>query len=194
MRAQQQRAPWNEPLRKLFTASEYHTMLRAGILKEDERVELIEGEILQMPAMGSRHVSGVIRATRALAALHDRADISVQNAVHLDDLSEPQPDLAVLRRRPDVYAEHLPTAQDILLLIEVADTSAGYDRKVKINGLYAHNSVPEAWLISLRSTTLEVYRDPSPHGYRDVKILRQGESLSPLAFPDLAIEVDALLG
>jgi|SRR6185295_573593 len=181
-----------EPLRRLFTASEYQTMISAGIL-EGDRVELIEGEILQMPAMGSRHVSGVIRATRTLAALHDRADISVQNAVHLDDLSEPQPDLAVLRRRSDVYADSLPTPQDILLLIEVADTSAGYDRKVKIK-LYAHNGVPEAWLISLGSSTLEVYRDPSPQGYREVKILRRGERLSPLAFPDLVIDVDSLLG
>lgn len=183
-----------EPLRKLFTASEYHTMLRAGILKEDDRVELIEGEILQMPAMGSRHVSSVIRATRVLAALHDRADISVQNAVHLDDLSEPQPDLAVLRLRPDAYAEHLPTAQDILLLIEVSDTSARYDRQVKINHLYARGGIPETWLIPIGSSTLEVFRDPSPQGYREVKILRRGEKLSPLAFPDLVIEVDALLG
>jgi Uma2 family endonuclease len=169
-------------------------MLEAGILKEAERVELIEGEILQMPAMGSRHFSGVIRASEALGDLRGRAHVAVQGPVHLNDFSEPEPDLAVLRRRPDVYAESLPLPEDILLLIEVADTSVGYDRKVKINGLYARNGVVEAWLIPLGSATLEVYRDPSPQGYREVKILRRGERLSPLAFPDLVIEVDAILG
>ena len=183
-----------EPLRKLFNASEYHTMLRAGILKEDERIELVEGEILQMPAMGSRHVSGVIRASEALGDLRGRAHVSVQNSVHLDDLSEPQPDLAVLRLRPDVYAQRLPTPQDILLLIEVADTTARYDRTVKINGLYARHAILEAWLIPLSSSSVEVYRDPSPQGYRDVKILHRGDRLSPLAFPDLVIEVGAVLG
>lgn len=183
-----------EPLRKLFTASEYHTMLEAGILKEGERVELIEGEILQMPPMGSRHFSGVIRASEALGDLRGRAHVSIQSPVHLDDLSEPEPDLALLRRRSDVYAESLPTPQDILLVIEVADTTTGYDRKVKINRLYAGSGIPEAWLIPLGSATLEVYRDPSPQGYRSIRIFHRGERLSPLAFPGLVIEVDAILG
>jgi Uma2 family endonuclease len=182
-----------EPFRRLYTSAEYHTMFSAGILKEDEPVELIEGAILRMLPIDSRHVSGVIRATEALGDLRGQAHVAVQSPVHLDDLSEPEPDLAVLRRRPDVYADSLPTPQDILLLIEVAHTSASYDRKVKIK-LYAQNGVPEAWLISLGSSTLEVYRDPSPQGYREVKILHRGERLSPLAFPDLVIDVDALLG
>jgi Uma2 family endonuclease len=183
-----------EPLRKLFTTSEYHTMLTAGILKEDDRVELIEGEILQMPAMGSRHFSAVIRASEALGDLRGRAHVAIQSPVHLDDLSEPEPDLAVLRRRPDVYAESLPMPEDILLLIEVADTSADYDRQVKIGRLYARNGIAEAWLIVLGKGVIEVFRDPSPQGYREVRIFHRGERLSPLAFPDLIIEVDAILG
>src|SRR4030095_15728745 len=154
-------------------------MLEAGILKEDDRVELIEGEILQMPAMGSRHVSGVIRATEAFGDLRGRAHLSVQNAVHLDDFSEPEPDLAILRLRSDVYADDLPTANDILLLVEVADTSADYDRRVKISRLYARNRISETWLIDLGSSTIEVFRDPSPQGYRSIQVFRRGERLSP---------------
>jgi Uma2 family endonuclease len=183
-----------EPLRRLFTASEYHTMLEAGILKEDDRVELIEGEILQMPPIGSYHMGGVNRLNALFTSLLGRrAVVSVQNPFRLSDLSEPQPDLLILRFRDDFYSEQLPAPADVLLLIEVADSSLEFDRRIKA-GLYARHGIPEVWLQDLKNGALLVYRDPSPQGYRDVKILHRGDRLSLLAFPDIVIEVDAILG
>lgn len=184
-----------EPIqRKLFTTEEYHQMLQAGILSEDDRVELIEGEIWEMSPIGSRHAGSVNRLNRALGkAFGDRVVVSVQNPVHLDGYSEPQPDLAILRYREDFYTEVHPTPEDTLILIEVADSSVQFDRNVKIR-LYAKKGVPEVWLFVLPESRIEVYRDPSPEGYQQVAIVRPGDRLSPLAFPDLVIEVDAILG
>lgn len=183
-----------EPLKKLFTVSEYHTMAEAGILKEDDRVELIEGVIWQMPPIGSPHAGGVNRLTALFTSLlGKRAVVSVQNPAWLSDFSEPQPDLLLLRFRDDFYAGEHPRPEDILLLIEVADSSLEFDRGTKA-GLYSRHGISEVWLQDLRNKAILVHRDPSPQGYRDVKILRRGERLSPLAFPDLVIEVDALLG
>lgn len=184
-----------EPIqRKLFTTEEYHQMLQAGILSEDDRVELIEGEIWEMSPIGSRHAGSVNRLNSALVkAFGDRAIVSVQNPVHLDGYSEPQPDLTVLRYREDFYTEAHPTPEDTVLLIEVADSSIQFDRNVKAR-LYAKKGVPEVWLFVLPESRIEVYRDPSPEGYRQVAILRPGDRLSPLAFPDLMIEVNAILG
>lgn len=183
-----------EPLRRLFTASEYHTMLDAGILKEDDRVELIEGEILQMTPIGSAHGGGVNRLTALFTSLLGRrAVVSVQNSFHLNDFSEPQPDLLLLRFRDDFYSRELPRTTDVLLLIEIADSSLEFDRRIKA-GLYARHGIPEVWVQDLRNGVLLVHRDPSPQGYREVKALQRGERLSPLAFPDLVIEVDAVLG
>src|SRR5262245_10682487 len=126
-----------EPLRRLFTASEYHTMLEAGILKEVDRVELIEGEIWQMPPIGCHHMGGVNRLNALFTSLlGNRAVVSVQNSFHLSDLSEPQPDLLILRFRDDYYSNELPTPADILLLIEVADSSLDFDRRTKA-GVYS---------------------------------------------------------
>lgn len=184
-----------EPIqRRLFTTDEYHVMLEAGILNEDDRVELIEGEILEMAPIGSFHVGGVNRLTALFTALlGSRAVVSVQNPVILDKRSEPQPDLVILRFREDYYASGLPTPSDVLLLIEIADSSFQFDRDVKA-GLYARHGVPEVWLQDIEHSALLVHRNSSPEGYRDVRIFRCGEQVSPLAFPDLVIEVDAILG
>jgi Uma2 family endonuclease len=184
-----------EPIqRRLFTTEEYHVMLDAGILHEGDRVELIEGEIWQMSPVKGKHFSGVVRLDRIFQrALEDSAVVSVQSSVHLDDYSEPEPDLAILQPREDLYSEGLPEPADILLLIEVADSSLKFDREVKI-GLYAHHGIPEAWLYDIPHSALLVHRTPSPEGYRDVRIFRRGEQVSPLAFPDLVIEVDVILG
>jgi Uma2 family endonuclease len=186
--------PMTEPLRRLFTTSEYHTMLDSGILHEEDRVELIEGEIWQMTPIGSGHVACVGRADKLLQrGLGDRATIFVQSPVHLDDFSEPEPDVAVLHFREDFYADALATPPDIFFLIEVADATLQYDRRIKV-GLYARSGIPEVWLVNLPESTIEVYRDPSPQGYRDVQILGRGDLLSPLAFPDLALDVSSILG
>ncbi|HKI02713.1 MAG TPA: Uma2 family endonuclease [Thermoanaerobaculia bacterium] len=185
-----------EPLRKLFTVSEYQTMLESGILHEDDRVELIEGEIWQMPPIGPPHYSSVARLDRVFQrGLADGlAVIAVQSSVRLGDFSEPEPDLAVLRFRADFYAQTHPTASDILLLVEVADSSLRYDQDVKM-GLYARHGVAEVWLHDVVHEAIVVHRDPSPQGYRDVRTLHRGDRLAPLAFPDLVVlQVDTLLG
>lgn len=184
-----------DPIRRLFTTAEYHAMGDSGILSEDDRVELIEGEIWQMSPIGPPHASHVARLDYVLQRRlkEGQAIVGVQAPIHLDDFSEPQPDLALLRFRQNFYASALPTPQDTLLVIEVSDTTVRHDRQVKMN-LYARHGLPEAWLVDLPSSVIEVYRDPSPQGYREVLTLRRGDRISPLAFPDLMIEVDAILG
>lgn len=181
-------------IRRRFTANEYNLMAQAGILHEDDRVELLEGEIVEMAAIGSRHAACVNRLNRILSeGLRGRAIISVQNPVRLGDHSEPQPDLAVLRPRPDFYSNSHPGASDVLLLVEVADTSEGYDRDVKIP-LYARYGISEVWLVDLSSRSIEVYRDPDPEGYRDIQLAMPGRSIAPQAFRDLELVVEEVSG
>jgi Uma2 family endonuclease len=183
-----------EPLRRLFTRDEYYAMAEAGILRPEERVELIEGEIVRMAAIGNPHVGCVNRLVRQFSALVavDRVVLSPQNPVNLTDISEPQPDVTLLRFREDFYGESRPTPEDVLLLVEVADSSLGFDRHTKIP-LYARCGIPEAWLVNLVENVLEVHRTPSRDGYREVRRLRRGDRIAPLAFPDFEIPVDAIL-
>lgn len=182
-----------EPLRKRFTCLEYHAMAGAGIFTEDDRVELIEGEIYQMAAIGNRHAGCVNRLNAFFTGgLGNRVIVSVQNPVQLNDFSEPEPDLAILRPRADFYSESHPAPGDILLVVEVADASLEYDRRKKIP-IYARNGVAEAWLADLSQPALVVHREPSPQGYRQVQHYRPGERVAPQAFPDLLLEVSALL-
>ncbi len=179
--------------RRKFTVEEYHLLARTGILKEDDRVELIDGEIVEMSPIGSRHAACVARLTAWAVRLQDRAIAWVQNPVRLGDLTEPQPDLALLRFRSDFYATAHPTPEDIFLVVEVAETSADYDRQVKIP-LYARWSIPEAWLVDLDQHRVEVYRNPSSDGYRDLRGVTGSEPIAPLAFPDLELRAQDILG
>ena len=177
-----------------FTVDEYSKMGEAGIIGEDDRVELIEGEIVEMPPISSPHGGGVNRLSYLLnQRLGDRALISVQNPLRLSTHSEPVPDLVVLRPRDDFYATSHPEATDVLLLIEVAQTSQRYDRRVKMP-LYAREGVPESWLLDVPARALEVHRDPSPDGYRTVERLRAGDRVSPQALPDLTLAVEEITG
>ena len=180
--------------RRRFTASEYNRMAEAGILSEDDRVELIDGEIVEMAPIGRRHAGAVNRIndqfTRGFAT---EALTAVQNPVRLGEHSEPQPDVALLRRRPDFYASAHPTPADVLLLVEVAETSAAADRQVKIP-LYARGGIPEVWLTDLDQDAITVYRDPSANGYGTVFTVRRGEQLAPLAFPDRLLTAADILG
>lgn len=179
--------------KRRFTVAEYYRMAEAGILGADERVELIEGEIIELAAIGSRHAACVGRLDRLLMrGVGDQALVRVQNPVRLSDLSEPEPDLAVVRPRPDDYAAAHPGPGDVLLLTEVADTTVGFDRGEKAP-LYAVSGIPEYWLVDLTADAVEVYRDPTVHGYQDVRRHVRGEALHPLAFPDLAVPVAAIL-
>lgn len=183
-----------EPIRMLFTTTEYHTMAEAGILTADDRVELIEGEIWRMAPIGSRHAGCVGYLTQTLQR-RTKEDVLVfsQSPVHLNDLSEPQPDISVLRFREDYYRRSHPTSDDIHFLIEVADSSTEYDRRIKIP-LYARSGIAEAWLVDLTKSALEVHRIPALHSYKHVQLLKAGDQVSPLAFPELTLDVAALLG
>jgi Uma2 family endonuclease len=175
-----------------FTVHDYHRMGEAGILHEDDRVELIEGEIVEMAAIGTRHFSCVNRLNRMLVmGVGDAAVVSVQNPVRLNEHTEPQPDITVIRPRD--YTESLPLPEDVLFLIEVSDTTLAYDRNVKLP-LYARAGIGEVWIVNLPAETIERYTDPSGEGYRRAEHKRRGQSLQPTALPNLASTVDEVLG
>jgi len=184
-----------EIIRHQFTVDEYHRMGEAGILREDDRVELIDGEVVQMTPIGSRHAGCVKRIIHLLTTrLGDRAVVAVQDPVLLGRHSEPQPDVMVLRPRPDFYSDSHPSAIDVWLLIEVSDTTAPFDRTVKVP-LYARAGIAEVWLVDLGADRVEVYRRPVPDGrYADVRRAARGDRLIGEAVPDLDVAVDAILG
>lgn len=177
-----------------FSVEEYHRMVRAGILKEDDRVELIEGAIIEMTPIGPRHAFYVDRLTQRLVeALGNRAVVRVQGPISLGPHSEPQPDLAVLRPPLTRYRDAHPGPTDVLLVVEVAESSVDDDKRRKLP-LYARAGVRETWLVNLPAQTIEVYRAPTLEGYRDVRTLGRGQRLAPEAFPDYTLTVDDILG
>lgn len=180
--------------KRLFSIDEYHRMAEAGIFSEDDRVELIEGEIVVMSPIGNPHAAGVRRLIHIFTeSLRGSVTLDAQNPVRLDDWSEPQPDITLLRRRDDFYASKAPTAEDVVLVVEVADSSVGYDRGVKAP-LYARHGICECWLLDLPADVLEVYRKPAEDGYRLVRRFRRGETISLEAFPSVTFTVDSILG
>lgn len=185
--------------RHLFSLDDYHRMGSTGILAEDDRVELIEGEIVEMTPVGSRHAAAVKRLTRLLSTqVGDAAIVSVQDPLRIPGGSaladsEPQPDLMLLAPRQDFYAEAHPTPADVLLLIEVGDTSLPFDRDVKLP-LYAASGVPEVWLISLPDTTLEVHREPVGNSYRRTRRAFPGDTLEPEGLPQVQVAVGEVFG
>ena len=175
--------------RRRFTRAEYYRMAEVGILGEDDRVELIKGEIVQMSPIGRLHKAFVGNLSQLLAVrFADRAVVWTQNPIILTDDSEPQPDLAVLRRRTPSYRARDAYAEDVLLLIEVADTSLTYDRTTKLH-LYAQAGIPEYWIVDCTNETIEVYRNPGPHGYRDATRAAGAATLSLQAFPDVELRL-----
>jgi hypothetical protein len=185
--------PQSAALRWRFSVAKYHQLIAAGIFGEDDRVELIGGDLVMMSPIGSKHAATVKRMNRILNRLfQDRALIGVQDPLQLDDLSEPQPDLTILAPRGDDYATSHPTADETLLIIEVSDSTAGYDRDVKVRA-YARAGIAETWLVDLSSDWIEVYREPSPAGYKLLRKALPGETVSPLAFPDVVLAVDDVI-
>jgi Uma2 family endonuclease len=173
--------------RRLFTREEYHRMGEVGILKPTDRVELIQGEIVQMSPIGRRHFAFVNNLNQLLAVrLAGHAIVSVQNPVVLADDSEPQPDLAVLRRRAVPYKEREAFADDVLLLIEVAETSLAYDRTTKLR-LYARAGISEYWVVDCAAETIEVHRLPGADGYREVTRVVGVATLTLQAFPEVTL-------
>lgn len=187
-------------LKRQFSIHDYHQMVVAGILGEDERVELIEGEIIKMSPIGVRHASCVNRLLKLfLQSLSDRVTVIVQNPVVLSNFSEPQPDLALLLPRDDFYAAGHPQPQDIFLLVEVADTTIESDfaertlreRLVKIP-LYASSGIREVWLVDVNEQIIEVFREPAVNSYQSIQKFQQGEILIQ-AFPDISFAVEPIL-
>ncbi|MGH9201774.1 MAG: Uma2 family endonuclease [Vicinamibacterales bacterium] len=180
--------------RRRFTADDYQRIGQAGILSEDDRVELIDGEILSMSPIGTRHCASVDRATRAMVTrAGDKAIVRVQGAVRLDFYNEPEPDLVLLRPRADFYASFHPGPADILLIVEVADSSIDYDRKVK-GQIYARMGVAEYWLADLNEHVLSCYSVPGRDAYADLRQYQRGQSVAPLLLPECVIAVDDLIG
>lgn len=179
--------------KRLFDVDDYHRMAQAGILSEDDRVELIGGEIVAMTPIGPRHNASVNRANHALVSIvGDRAIVQVQGSVRLDRFQEPQPDLVLLRPQPDFYASRLPGPSDILLVIEIAESSIDYDREVKAR-IYAQAGIQEYWLVDLDDRLLSCYADPHDGVYQQPHQCRSGQSIAPKALPQCAIAVNLLL-
>jgi Uma2 family endonuclease len=178
-----------------FTVDEVERMVRAGILHEDDRVELLDGQLVEMSPANPPHASCVKRLGRLFASLSasDRSTLSIQDPIVLSEHQAPQPDVALLRYRADGYRTRNPGPADTLLVIEVGDSSAQSDRERKIP-LYAGAGVLEAWLANLPGDALEVYRTPRDGRYVDVRMARRGDTIAPLAFPDLALRVEEILG
>ena len=168
-------------------------MAEAGILARDERVELLDGDVITMPPINEWHASNVDLFTNTFPTqLHGRAVVRVQNPVRLDGSSQPQPDVMLLRRRDDFYRDGHPGPADVLLLIEVSDSSLDFDRNEKL-AAYAAAGIPEAWIVNRPDRRIESYADPAGDEYATVRYYEPGESISPQAFPDIALEVDQIV-
>ena len=181
-------------LRKKFTVGQYHQMIETGILTDRDRVELLQGEIIEMSPIGRQHAACVDRLTELLVReLGFRAIVRVQNPFQLSDSSEPQPDFAILQRRPDFYANGHPQPHDVYAVVEVSDTTIEFDRTVKMP-LYAQNGIAEVWIVDLNAPRVEVYREPNASGYQSIQTFDRGQFLSFQAFTDVQFQVDQILG
>lgn len=169
-------------------------MIESGILTERDRVELLQGEIIEMSPIGRQHAACVDRLTELFVReLGIRAIVRVQNPIQLSNSSEPQPDFAILQRRSDFYADGHPQPQDVFALVEVSDTTVEFDRTVKVP-LYAKNNIAEVWIVDLNAETVQVHCEPSAAGYQQVQIFRRDQSLSFQAFSDVQFTVEQMLG
>lgn len=181
------------PELRLFTVEEYDKLIEAGILGEDERVELLEGRIVKMSPKGIRHAAANDRASKCfIKHLGERIIVRNQNPIHLNDTSEPEPDLVLAAPQEKEYFDHHPTPPEVLLLVEIAGSSLNVDRITK-SRLYATAGIIQYCILNLKAGELEDYRDPGPDGYRSKQTYKIEQSFSLAAFPDVTIEVRELL-
>lgn len=181
-----------EPAHRRFTVDHYHRMADIGILREDDRVELIDGTVVQKSPIGGRHATCVSRITGLLVSrLIDDAVVNVQSPVRLGEYQEPEPDLAVVRNRE--YGNELPSADDVFLLMEVSDSSLAYDRGTKLR-LYARAGIPEFWLIDIPGEAIERHTNPSGDRYGVTVRVGCGEEIESTGVPGLLIRTDDVLG
>lgn len=178
--------------RQLFTVEEYYKMAEVGILKPSDRFELIKGEIYKMSPINSQHAGHVTRLNTLLnKLLADKAIISIQNPIHISNFSEPEPDIAVLKPVDHFYIERHPQPEDVLLIIEISDTSLRHDRQVKLP-LYAEAGIPEVWILNLLENAIEIYSSPAHQSYQASLILKSGEKIAiPMG---LYLEVKDIIG
>jgi Uma2 family endonuclease len=179
--------------RHRITVDEYYRMAEAGILPPDARVELIEGEIIDMAPIGSGHAGTVMQLTQLLLdAARGRAQVFVQSAERLSDISEPQPDFALVKPRADFYKKKHPGPADTLLIIEVSESSLRYDLQVKAP-LYARHGIPEFWVIDLKGRQVRFFRSPESGQYADVTSTGAPRVVAPVALPEVQIDLTHVL-
>jgi len=176
-----------------FSVWDYYRMAETGVLRPDARIELLEGQIIDVEPIGPFHGGSLNRLNRLFNRLsRGRWLVTAQNPVHLGEFSEPQPDLMLVKPEPDDYTTRHPSPGDVFLLIEVAQASLDYDREQKLPA-YGRAGIHEVWIVNLANRTIEVYREPHFGGYESKVVLRSGEKASPLAFPDVTVDVARLL-
>ena len=181
-------------VKRSFTVAEYRRMVGAGILSETDRVELIDGEVFEMSPIGEPHAACVGRLTQIITLLLLRgAIVWVQNPIVLNNYSEPQPDVAVLKPRADFYGQAHPRPEDVWLVIEVSDTTLAYDQKVKAP-LYARAGIPETWVVNLSEERIEAYTDPADGAYQTVTSYGRGAEVQSRALAALRVSVAEVLG
>lgn len=181
------------PTRMRISTDRYQKMVKTGVLTKYDRVELIEGEMLEMAPIGSRHSAVSARLNEQLVlALGQSATVVVGGPVNLGQFSEPQPDLMLLKRRADFYSERIPESADVLLLIEISDSSLSFDQGAKL-GLYARHGVREYWVVDINGQRFFAYLDPAQGAFRHTGEYLIGETISPQAFPNIRIALDELL-
>ena len=179
--------PWR------FTVDQYHAMSKAGILKKGDRVELIEGVIVAMAPIGNRHLATVDRISKSFhLAVADRAIVRTQGSITLNERTMPEPDIVLLKPRDDFYESEAAGPEDVMLLIEVSDSSLEYDRGEKL-ALYARFGIPEVWITVLPERIMEAHSEPVDGRYTLKRILSPGDSISPGCFPDIALPVSEVM-
>jgi len=178
---------------KRFRVADFRRMTEVGILPEESGWEIIDGFLIDKMTIESRHASTVKRLNRKLTRLlEDNAVISVQDPIHIDEYNEPEPDIALLKPREDFYAESHPTPRDVLLVVEVSDSTVEYDRDIK-KAIYAEAEIAEFWLVNLKENTIECYSQPKNGNYRLAKILETGETLQSKTIENLMLKVEEIL-
>jgi len=186
-------SPMTIPERRRFTAEEYHRLGEVGVLRSDERVELINGEVFHMSPIGPRHNAIVARLIRHFSKLSDRTIVWAQSSIRIDQHGEPEPDVGLLKPRADFYEDGQPEPQDTLLLVEVADTSLAFDLNIK-QRYYAVHGIPETWIVDAIRKVIHVFRDPYDGEYRLVRQFTGDDLLAPLAFADDVAPVHVMIG
>jgi len=179
---------------KRFRVEDFRKMTEVGILPEESGWEIIDGYLIDKMSIGSKHAGTVKILNRILTIWAEKnAIVSVQDPIHIDEYNEPEPDIALLKPREDFYTKSHPTPSDVLLLIEVSDSTVEHDRETK-KTLYAEAGIAEFWLINLKNKTIEVYTQPKNSSYYSARILESGETIESAAIENLTLTVEEILG